>query len=1168
MVPAHHCFSQSPPFYHINSSNGLSGDNVTCAVTDKSGLIWIGTTEGLNLFDGYQVNGFKNSLYPDLSFTKIICLFCDSHNRIWVSTIKGLILLDSNRNPHKIEISASKNPEVIGIIETEKKGLIVLSGEGSYSISPNADLFDKRSWVQMVKLQKEVSLAYADKIKDINHLVNDEYIICYYDTLTIIDYAAKVNLFKMVFDHLSSACRIDDENILVASQYGNLYELNIKTKAIIKEYHPKDGKNVSSFIPNISKIREVSPGVIAVASYFGGLYLLDIKKETYIQYLHDALNEFSISENRVSDIFVQKDENIFVATFNSGLNLFNISQYGATNIPTFANGSGNVFDGYVNAMITDKKKQVWIAAFDKVILWNPSNNSSRFMPYYKYAKNLGMRPLEVKALCIDSSGRVWVSLYDEGIAIIDEATGKYKLIIKHDTSGKSSALKSAYIHSLEADGNGKIWASSGLGIFTIDTKTFAIDTLLHHPLLKELAGKRIYKIWFDHDERIWFASELSGAYCYDRAAGTLKNYFTREGLPDGIYYSFAEDKMNNIYMGTSNGLGMLKPNGAVKVYNETNGLKGNLCTGLLADEKGDIWIGCRHNTMVQFSPADSSFKYYAEASGFRNSVFKINSFYKEPGGDMYWGTNRGLSIFDPEKLDASIPQFNLSVQKLITNDSMFQFTTDATVNLQYKENDIAFYFTAINFSWSKNILYEYKLDEYDNNWIKATDVSLVKYNSLDPGKYTFRLKASKDGVAWINSLNEITIIITPPFWKTWWFRAVLILALFFLTRAIYLFRIKTIRLIQEEKIKVAKLNADQYKSRLEMEQVINYFTTSLVDKHNVDEVLWDVAKNLIGRLGFVDCMIYLWNDDKTKMVQKAGYGPKGSLEDINKQPFDVAEGQGVVGYVMKHKEPVIIPDTSVDERYRPDEMVRASEITIPIVYNDNLIGIIDSEHPEKNFFTEKHLQILITIAALMESKMHDIEAQQSLQMAQKEKAEMQYESLKQQLNPHFLFNSLAAVIGLIKNEPKLAVEFIKNLNRVYRYILQNKDEQVVTLQAELDFAQQYFQLQKIRFGNGIDINIDIDEVQKWKKIVPVILQNLIENAIKHNIVDEENPLYIEIFTEGDFLSVKNNMQKRSFVETSNKQGLENIIALYSYLSDKPVYISASEDYFTVKIPLL
>lgn len=163
-------------------------------------------------------------------------------------------------------------------------------------------------------------------------------------------------------------------------------------------------------------------------------------------------------------------------------------------------------------------------------------------------------------------------------------------------------------------------------------------------------------------------------------------------------------------------------------------------------------------------------------------------------------------------------------------------------------------------------------------------------------------------------------------------------------------RERNLRAIDKEKIKVEQLNAIQYKSELEHEQIVNYFTTSLVDKNTVDEVLWDVANNLISRLDFTDCMLYLWNEDKTKMVQRASYGSKDSAERIEENRFDVISGQGLVGYVIQTKQPIVVSDTSLDARYREDDQRRFSEITVPILYNGELMGVIDSEHAEKNFF--------------------------------------------------------------------------------------------------------------------------------------------------------------------------------------------------------------------------
>jgi sensor histidine kinase YesM len=127
---------------------------------------------------------------------------------------------------------------------------------------------------------------------------------------------------------------------------------------------------------------------------------------------------------------------------------------------------------------------------------------------------------------------------------------------------------------------------------------------------------------------------------------------------------------------------------------------------------------------------------------------------------------------------------------------------------------------------------------------------------------------------------------------------------------------------------------------------------------------------------------------------------------------------------------------------------------------------------------------------------------------------------------------------------------------------------VVTLKEEADFVQVYIDLQKTRFKNGLQVNVNIDEENYHRKIPPVTLQNLVENAIKHNIIDKDSPLVIDIFTQQDYLVVKNNLQKKQVVETSNKQGLANLVSLYRYLSDRPMVIEENEKEFMIKIPLI
>jgi LytS/YehU family sensor histidine kinase len=187
---------------------------------------------------------------------------------------------------------------------------------------------------------------------------------------------------------------------------------------------------------------------------------------------------------------------------------------------------------------------------------------------------------------------------------------------------------------------------------------------------------------------------------------------------------------------------------------------------------------------------------------------------------------------------------------------------------------------------------------------------------------------------------------------------------------------------------------------------------------------------------------------------------------------------------------------------------------------------------------------------------------------EKEKSQVQFDNLKNQLNPHFLFNALTSLNSLIFENQKLASEFVQQLSKVYRYVLQNKHKNFVLVSTELDFISHYVNLLETRFQGALSIRFQISEEAKESAIVPVTLQILIENAIKHNVVDRDRKLTIDIVTVGDYLVVSNNLQVRKTVESSNKQGLENLKSLYKFLTDKPVMVEPTEDRFFVKVPLL
>jgi LytS/YehU family sensor histidine kinase len=187
----------------------------------------------------------------------------------------------------------------------------------------------------------------------------------------------------------------------------------------------------------------------------------------------------------------------------------------------------------------------------------------------------------------------------------------------------------------------------------------------------------------------------------------------------------------------------------------------------------------------------------------------------------------------------------------------------------------------------------------------------------------------------------------------------------------------------------------------------------------------------------------------------------------------------------------------------------------------------------------------------------------------KNNAEARMQLIKNQINPHFLFNNLNVLSGMVIKDNPEANRFIEEFSKVYRYILSNQDKEVVALHTELEFLQPYLYLFKTRFENGLKVDIDIPEHYKNRYIVPAALQMLIENAIKHNIVRQSNPLNIQIKVLGDAgLSVRNNIQLRLQSGESSKIGLQNITMRYQALSNKDVIIHNTDDTFEVILPLL
>lgn len=240
-----------------------------------------------------------------------------------------------------------------------------------------------------------------------------------------------------------------------------------------------------------------------------------------------------------------------------------------------------------------------------------------------------------------------------------------------------------------------------------------------------------------------------------------------------------------------------------------------------------------------------------------------------------------------------------------------------------------------------------------------------------------------------------------------------------------------------------------------------------------------------------------------------------------------------------------------------------------VIVNGNSIGVFLQGERASNYIVSVIITVIISLF------IHAVYFYRSYQENKiKEQkiiagtASAKFESLKNQIDPHFLFNSLNVFSSLIEENPENAQKFTSSLSKIYRYVLEQRDKELVDIEEELAFAKTYMSLLKMRFENSIFYELPENVNNPEAKIVPLSLQLLLENTVKHNVVSEKKPLHIRIFERNNCLIVQNDLQKKEVLKDRQGVGLQNIISRYAILTDRKVTVAQTENEFTVELPLL
>jgi LytS/YehU family sensor histidine kinase len=291
----------------------------------------------------------------------------------------------------------------------------------------------------------------------------------------------------------------------------------------------------------------------------------------------------------------------------------------------------------------------------------------------------------------------------------------------------------------------------------------------------------------------------------------------------------------------------------------------------------------------------------------------------------------------------------------------------------------------------------------------------------------------------------------------------------------------------------------------ELKELLFFFSDSLLKKQSEDQVLWDIAKNCISKLGFVDCVIFLVDTKNKLLIQKAACGNKSPENEEIFQPIFIPLGKGITGTVALTGIAEIIIDTSQDIRYIPEGEVRLSEISVPIKIDDDVVGVIDCENPNKNFFTTEHLNILSAISSICGTKLRWIRAQkevhkrdEKLQKIRGHLAQMRVQAMYSQLNPHFIFNSLTVIQeNVLMQNNDFAVRYLEDFGRLLRRILSYEKKYFVTLNEEVEFLKLHLKMESMRFDFPFSWEVIIDDSVDGEiiKIPPMLFHPIIEQIL-------------------------------------------------------------------------
>lgn len=914
---------------HLTTEDGLSQSSGQAILHDSFGYMWFGTQDGLNKYNGFNFTIYKHNPQDSttISGSHISQLYEDSRQNLWIGTSgAGLNLFDREKEIFSHYKASTEDPS--GSISDNAITAILEDSEGNFWIGTRDGLNlldrDTKRFIHIFSNSSEPGSLSDNEVTSLYEDSRGNLWVGTMDGLNLLDRSSgifrqfshdKYDPYSISHHSITVIYEDTQNNFWIGTSAGGL-NLFDRDKGTFNRYLYDDEDPHSISGNSILSILEDSRGILWVGAENGGLNVFDRESEKFYRYKSDVRNPHSILHNSVFTMYENRDNILWFGAFSGGISYLDRKE------PLFEHYSHDLFSPKPlsnNSVLSflETGGGNFLVGTDGGGLNVFDRESHEFTQFsHNPDDELSLSSDVILAFHQDQFGYIWIGHYDGGVTRYDPATGTVEHFMY--TPNDPYGLSNNHVYVIYEDSDENIWfGTNGGGINKLDRESGRIDQLNNNENIINV----VRAIHEDKEGGLWVGTYGRGLIQVDKQDGSVIRQFTEEsdGLSSNVIMAIHEDRKGNFWVGTREGGIHLFDNetGTFRSWSEEQGLPSPAILGILEDDHGNLWLSTL-NGLSKFVPETETFENYNVEHGIQDREFNPLSFYKDREGYMYFGGVNGFNRFHPDRVvtDEAVPPVVLTDFKIfnqsvgIGEDSPLKKHISLTdkIVLPHTASVLTLDYATLNFNKNKGNQFAYLLEGFDSDWNYVGSRRSATYTNLNPGEYTFRIKAANNYGIWSESDQTLAVIITPPFWQTAWFYLLVIFGVLGIIGSGLHWRVQSItkqnRRLEEE---VKRQTADLFNKNVELKKT----RSELVEKAHkagMADLATNVLHNVGNILNSVNVSVAVINETlkrtKLESLKQANQLVRENAKNLENFIINDPKGQKLLHYYVKLEEPL------------------------------------------------------------------------------------------------------------------------------------------------------------------------------------------------------------------------------------------------------------------------